>query len=195
MSIEQEIKGIIDNAMALNKQEQKDFTMKVQEQFNEISQQMNKLGQIISGTASDTPKRSLQDDRSEMLLVVSDDGYSIKAGSQFASYRPDGSMAFNWGNKEGPQLPTCLKFKDYRSKKSVDNESDSIESSQLESGSLKTTSVDIHIVDGKGQMTCRMERPSDHELSEKIKELKAYDVDAQLMFVAALMPTELLKSI
>ena len=195
MSIEQEIKGIIDNALYLNKQEQKDFAMKVQDQFNEISKQMNKLGQIISGATSDTPKQPLQDDSSEMLLVVSDDGYSIKAGSQFVSYRPDGSMAFNWGNKEGPQLPTRLKFKDYRSKKSVDKDSDSIKSSQLQGGSLITTSVDFQIVDGTGQMTCRMERPSDHELSEKIKRLKAYDVESQLKFIAALMPTELLKSI
>jgi len=157
MSIEQEIKGIIDNALYLNKQEQKDFAMKVQDQFNEISKQMNKLGQIISGATSDTPKQPLQDDRSEMMLFVRDDGYSIETDNQIAAYRKDGSMIFSLGNKEGPQLPTLLKFVDCRRKRNGDNESVSINSNEHQGASIKTTPDSIEVVKD-GVTCCRMLR-------------------------------------
>lgn len=142
MSIEQEIKCIIDSALASHSQNKE--VEDLREKVEELNQQVKRLSQ-----ARDADMNAIQ---SSIL--------NIKQGEVFISPATiSGGIVFR------------------------------------AQGELKTTLVDFHIVNGKGEMICRMERPSSHDLSEKIKELSAYDVDAKLKFIAALMPTELLKSI
>ncbi|KYP86903.1 hypothetical protein WB67_15105 [bacteria symbiont BFo2 of Frankliniella occidentalis] len=252
MSIEQEIKGIIDNAMSSHSKSQEidelrgkvenltklvnsliltnannnsnmsdaNFKIKQGEVFispanisGEISCSRKSLDKELQKAVCETINQQAQYKGSPLWNAIKGVGMNKKYELLFRGLEITGEKVEAVVDVDDEKLPMNTGF---RINVSVDRNSDdclrAYEEAAIEkaasiiidiadelkingSGASKRKQDVIHIVDGNGEVRCKMERPSTHDLSEKIKELSAYDVDAKLKFIAALMPTELLKSI
>ncbi|KMV68409.1 hypothetical protein AI29_08670 [bacteria symbiont BFo2 of Frankliniella occidentalis] len=182
MSIEQEIKGIIDNAMSSHSKSQE--IDELRGKVENLTKLVNSLILTNANNNSNMSDANFKIKQGEVFISPANISGEISCSrksldkelqkavcetiNQQAQYKGsplwsaiNGDRASNWESKSDPRLMEVSK------RNEVSEIDDKVKN--YSSGLAKTTSVDSQIVDGKGQMICRMERPSDHELSEEIK--------------------------